>query len=137
MSLIKKYLKLSVLIAFGAFLTSCGQDTNLSLETQESVYLRFNTTPDPILTTRATGSVDDSVAESTTIKDLNVLSGTTSFHTISTTHPFLWPPCRLSPGIITSWQSEMQEKISEMQMYLRCTQRHLLSSISTPIIMPL
>ena len=54
MSLIKKYLKLSVLIAFGAFLTSCGQDTNLSLETQESVYLRFNTTLDPILTTRAT-----------------------------------------------------------------------------------
>lgn len=69
---IKKYLKLSVLIAFGAFLTSCEQDTNLSLEIQESVYLRFNTTPDPILTTRATGSVDDSVAESTTIKDLNV-----------------------------------------------------------------
>ena len=68
---IKKYLKLSVLIAFGAFLTSCEQDTNLSLEIQESV-LRFNTTPDPILTTRATGSVDDSVAESTTIKDLNV-----------------------------------------------------------------
>ena len=69
---IKKYLKLSVLIAFGAFLTSCEQDTNLSLEIQESVYLRFNTSADPILTTRAAGSVDDSVAESTSIKDLNV-----------------------------------------------------------------
>lgn len=70
---IRKYLKLSALIAFGAFLlTSCGQDADLSWETQESVYLRFNTSADPILTTRAAGSVDDSVAESTSIKDLNV-----------------------------------------------------------------
>lgn len=70
---IRKYLKLSTLIAFGAFLlTSCGQDADLSWETQESVYLRFNTSADPILTTRAAGSVDDSVAESTSIKDLNV-----------------------------------------------------------------
>lgn len=70
---IKKYLKLSVLIAFGAFLlTSCKQDADLSWEAQENVYLRFNTSADPILTTRAAGSVDDSVAESTSIKDLNI-----------------------------------------------------------------
>lgn len=70
---IKKYFILSVLIAIGELLlTSCEQDTDLCNKTQENVRIQFNISPDPVLNTRAAGSIDGSVAESTTIKDLNV-----------------------------------------------------------------